>query len=382
MRASATDEAARVQALIGWFATHARVLPWRARVGGAGWNGEPGSAARDPYASLVSEFMLQQTQVSRVVEFFPRFMARFPTVADLAAAPEVEVMAAWAGLGYYRRARHLHAAAKRVVAEFGGRVPASVAELRTLPGVGRYTAGAIASIVFGVPEPALDGNVARVLLRLQGEDLVPDATETTAYLWEVAGRHVAAAVDFTPGGAGVWNEALMELGATVCVPPPAEPRCGDCPLAASCRARASGTQGQIPRPKARAKVMRLHVAVIVIRDREGRIRLEQRGEKGLWAGLWQPPTIEQARAIPESEVAALAAMRGGGAPQRVGGVGQFTHQLTHRYLAVTVYAAAAVACRVKAKAGTWADAGQLASLGLSTMHHKAIESARTRVDRR
>lgn len=365
-----------MQALIDWFAAHARVLPWRA---GAGRDGALGSAARDPFASLVSEFMLQQTQVSRVIEFFPRFMARFPTVADLAAAPEVEVMAAWAGLGYYRRARHLHAAAKRVVAEFGGRVPAGVDELRTLPGVGRYTAGAIASIVFGVPEPALDGNVARVLLRLEGEDLAPDAKETTVHLWDVAGRHARAASDSAPGGAGAWNEAIMELGATVCVPPPAEPRCGHCPLAASCRARANGTQGQIPRPKARAKVTRLNVAVVVIRDGRGRIRLEQRGETGLWAGLWQPPTVEKAGTIPASEVAALAAMRGGGVPRRVG---RFTHQLTHRLLAVTVYSAAAGACRVKAKAGTWADAGQLAALGVSTMHQKAIESARIRDDRR
>lgn len=218
-------DAAMARALEQWFAGAARSLPWRA-LGPDGW--------RDPYAVLVSELMLQQTQVARVVERFGAFMRRFPTVAALAGADEADVIALWAGLGYYRRARHLHAAAKRIVHEHGGEVPRAAAALRALPGVGRYTAGAIASMAMGQRVPLVDGNVARVLMRLEAR--AGDVAQGQAWAWERAGELVSSSTS-----AGAFNEGLMELGATVCVP--GRPRCEACPLAGVVRGACGGATG-------------------------------------------------------------------------------------------------------------------------------------------
>jgi A/G-specific adenine glycosylase len=235
--------------------------------------------------------MLQQTQVSRVVPAFERFVKRFPRPADLAAASEREVLAHWQGLGYYRRARHLHAAARHVAAHHRGSVPTDTASLRELPGVGRYVAGAIASIVSGAREPIVDGNVARVMLRLHGRTDAPDDAATVRWLWERAQEWVDEARD--PSAA---NEGLMELGATVCTP--RSPRCSECPLAARCVARKCGTVDAIPAPKrsasrARARAAWVEMSALVAVHR-GRIALEQRSADGLWAGLWQAPTRDAA----------------------------------------------------------------------------------------
>ena len=193
--------------LLAWYARHARQLPWR----GVG----------DPYAVLVSEMMLQQTQVRRVVEFFPPFLARYPTLEDLAAAPADAVREAWDGLGYYARARNLHAAAREVVATHGGVLPERPEDLRRLPGIGRYTAGAVASIAFGADVPAVDTNAARVLRRALGM-----RRGRPARLWRVAEAMVPR------GRAADWNQALMDLGATVCTA--RAPRCATCPVRTSC----------------------------------------------------------------------------------------------------------------------------------------------------
>jgi len=195
----------RVRALERWFARHARDLPWRRR--------------RTGYRALVAEVMLQQTQVSRVAERYVEFLRRFPTVRGLAEADEQEVLAAWQGLGYYRRARNLHAAARLIVAERGGRIPRTVDGLRQLPGVGRYTAGAIASIVYGAPAPIVDGNVQRVIARWDANDAPPADASTVAETWRRAEDLVGATAR-----PGVLNEALMELGATVCTPVNPMPR--------------------------------------------------------------------------------------------------------------------------------------------------------------
>ncbi|MFG0315432.1 MAG: A/G-specific adenine glycosylase, partial [Phycisphaerales bacterium] len=201
----APDDAALTRALEAWFRASARELPWR-------------TDTRDPYRSLVSELMLQQTQVSRVIEKFGPFLERFPTVEALAAAPEDDVLAAWSGLGYYRRARLLHACAKAIVEHHDGVVPDSLDDLLELPGIGRYTAGAIASMVFGQRAPIVDGNVARVLLRVHNKP-VPQTEKTTIdWAWQRAEELVGACDD-----PAVFNEAMMELGATVCVPK--GPRC-------------------------------------------------------------------------------------------------------------------------------------------------------------
>lgn len=282
LKTPAARDAAMTAALTAWFARARRDLPWR----------PPPGAPRDPYHALVSEFMLQQTQVSRVVGYFSRFIAAFPNVRHLADAPEDRLMALWAGLGYYRRVRNLHASAKAVVERFGGQVPSEVEALTTLPGVGRYTAGAIASIVFGRPQPAADGNVQRVLLRVEGRDLDPSAKSTAGWTWDRAGELVRAAAD--PAS---WTEGLMELGATVCLPPPQRPRCAECPLAAHCVARAKGLEDRIPSPKAKAKLRTVEAHTLVV-QRRGAVMLAPVPAGGLWAGLLAPPTVEAGTAKP------------------------------------------------------------------------------------
>ncbi len=277
-----------VEKVTAWFATPgtARELPWRTR-------------PRDPYIALVSEIMLQQTQASRVAERLPLFLRTFPDVRRLARAPESRILAAWSGLGYYRRARLLHAAAKEVVAHFDGVVPRDVEDLLTLPGVGRYTAGAVSSIVFGERAPIADGNVARVLLRVEGEPMEHGAPATMAWTWDRAERLVRLAKD-----PGAFNEGLMELGATVCTP--RNPRCDACPLARRCRARATGMQASIPAPKRRTKREVAHHAAVVVRDGAGRLLVERRPASGLWAGMWQPPTVETSGRAAGKQVVARA----------------------------------------------------------------------------
>src|SRR5262245_17623780 len=201
--------------LLRWYGRHQRDLPWR--------------ATRDAYAVLVSEFMLQQTQVSRVMGHYPGFLRRYPTVEDLAAAPADAVRESWDGLGYYARARNLHAAARRVADEHDGVFPADPAALRRLPGIGRYTAGAVTSIAFGVDAAAVDTNIARVLGRVFGVRGRRGTTARTNRLWRLAERLVP------PGRAGDWNQALMDLGATICTA--RRPRCPACPVATVCRSR-------------------------------------------------------------------------------------------------------------------------------------------------
>jgi A/G-specific adenine glycosylase len=372
-RTGGDDEIARE--LQAWFPAAARDLPWRTH-------------PRNPYHALVAEVMLQQTQVSRVIERFSAFIARFPRVSDLAAADEGQVLAMWSGLGYYRRARHLHAAARAIIAEHGGVVPSDPAALRALPGVGRYTAGAIASIAFGRAEPIVDGNVRRVLMRLEGR--VFAATDRPGEGDREADRWAWARADELVGAAtqpGVFNEALMELGATVCLPAPAAPRCDDCPWRARCIAKRDGTAGSIPPPKAAARQRTICCICLLARDARGRFAIEQRPATGMWAGLWQLPTIERDGRWPTA--AALrdwAAMRGlslargaGGAGGAGGGrggaepLGEFTHQTTHRLVKFRVLAAVPVACRRKAATRRWVESFD--GLGVSSAQERALALA-------
>lgn len=249
-----------------WDAGHADV-PWR--------------KTRDPYAIWVAEIMLQQTQVATVIPYFERWMIRFPKVENLAAASLNDVLKMWEGLGYYSRARNLHAAAQMIVDDYGGRLPQDVAGLRKLKGVGRYTAGAIASIAFDRPVPVLDGNVIRVFSRLL--DLNEDVTKTQTknYLWQVAG-------DLVPKlRAGDYNQALMELGQTVCLP--ATPRCHLCPISKYCLARSKGTQLERPVRPPRRKTPHYDVCAGVIWREDGRILIAQRPLDDLLGGLWEFP---------------------------------------------------------------------------------------------
>lgn len=265
------------RAIAEWFEGAARDLPWR-RV-------EPKTSSREPYRSLVSEIMLQQTQVSRVLEHFEPFMRTFPTVRALAEASEHEVLKAWTGLGYYRRARSLHAAAKKIVEMHAGSVPSDVEQLMELPGVGRYTAGAIASIVYGKPEPIVDGNVVRVLFRIHGVELPADDARGVDWAWEESQRMVGLARP------DLLNEGLMELGATVCTP--ANPKCEACPTRTWCKAHAAGLQNQIPGPKGAARKREQWHICVIVRDVNLQLLMERRTIGTLWQGLWQVPTIEQ-----------------------------------------------------------------------------------------
>jgi len=228
--------------------------------------------------------MLQQTQVGRVAERFEAFVARWPTAAGLAAATEDQVLAMWQGLGYYRRARRLHEAAKACVARFGGTVPRRAADLVTLPGVGRYTAGAVASIVHGERTAIVDGNVARVLLRVHGRALDPASRSTQDWLWSTAQDLVEQA-----RSAASVNEGLMELGAIMCTP--RTPRCESCPWRPRCVAHRDGTVDRIPVVAAKAVRPTVHWETLVMHDARGLV-LERRSDHGLWAELWQTPTIE------------------------------------------------------------------------------------------
>jgi A/G-specific adenine glycosylase len=264
-RAAPVPVAAVAAPLLAWYRRHRRDLPWR--------------ASRDPYRVWVSEIMLQQTQVDRVKEYFARFLERFPDVRALALAPEREVLKRWEGLGYYRRARQLHAAAKQIVAEHGGEFPRTAAGLRGLPGIGRYTAGAIASIAFGEREPIVEANSRRVIARLAGHG-APVGGAGDEPLWRIAAELVPAR------DPGLFNQAVMDLGATVCTV--TRPLCNKCPLAGSCVARATGRVEAIPSlPRPRA-VKQLRETALVLQAGD-RVVVEQRGEGEWWEGLWDFP---------------------------------------------------------------------------------------------
>ncbi len=253
--------------LLAWYRRQARDLAWR--------------RTSDPYAVWVSEIMLQQTQVATVERYYPRFLAAFPTIAALAAAPEDRVLRLWEGLGYYRRARQLHAAAKKIVAEHGGKLPRDSESVRQLPGIGRYTAGAILSIAFDAREPILEANTIRLLARLNAYSGDIGSTAALKLLWQ-------AAESLLPRrGSGTLNQALMELGSLVCTP--RNPKCGGCPLEALCPTRAAGLQDQIPAPRRQPTMEDVHETAVVIRRRDGAVLLRKCGHAERWAGLWDFP---------------------------------------------------------------------------------------------
>lgn len=289
--------------LLAWFAVERRALPWRAN--------------RDPYRVWISEAMLQQTRVETVIPYFERFLARFPTVGALAEARVDDVLGAWSGLGYYRRARTLHAAARALVERHGGAFPREREQVIELPGVGPYTAGAVLSIAYDLPEALVDGNVARVFARLFELDGVQGARAFEERVWSLARELVPAR-----GGAGDWNQALMELGALVCTP--RDPRCGDCPVRSACKALAAQRVHELPRPKLRRATVEVELELLVDATRAG-LLLEERPETGRMAGLWQLPTIElgaRARIAPLEWPAGARVVLGDA-------VGELAHTITH-----------------------------------------------------
>ena len=272
--------------------------------------------------------MLQQTRVDVVLPYYRHFLRRFPSVRRLAGAPLDDVLAAWAGLGYYRRARMLHAAAREIVREHGGRVPGDVESFHRLPGVGRYTAGAVLSIAFGYPLPVLDGNVARVLSRYDGVAVSYRDPRGARTLWERASTLVPMR------DPGAWNQALMELGATICTP--RSPRCEECPVSGTCRAFLEGRVAELPPPLKRRATVGIRRAVALVEWR-GRWLVE-RLSGALLDGLWEPPGVEL-----EGEEPAGRALRGklaslGITGARLADTGErVTHAITHRRIEVEVW---------------------------------------------
>jgi A/G-specific adenine glycosylase len=288
-------------ALLAWYARVRRDLPWR--------------RTRDPYAVWLSETMLQQTRVETVIPYFLRFLGEFPTIGHLAEAPESRVMTLWSGLGYYRRARMLHAAAKQVALDHGGALPSEVSELRQLRGIGAYTAGAVASIAFGRRAALVDGNVARVLARLFAVEDDVKTSRGLARIWRIAEELVAEG----DGDPGDWNQALMELGATVCVP--RTPRCGVCPAQPWCAGHERGIAELLPRmtPK-KAPIPVNRVAIVLVSSTA--VLLARRRNDVLFGGLWEPPSadgglaelavrlgIDEASLVPAGEVVHLLSHR-------------------------------------------------------------------------
>ena len=298
-------------ALLGWYEREQRDLPWR--------------KTRDPYAIWLSEVMLQQTRVQTVIPYWTRFLAVYPTVEALAEAPLDGVLALWSGLGYYRRARMLHEGAREVATAHRGQFPDTAEGLQAIKGIGRYTAGAIASIAFGRAAALVDGNVARVLARIFAIEDDVRGTAGLARVWSLAEALV-------PGGgaAGSWNQALMELGATTCLPK--NPRCLFCPVRTGCDARAQGKESLLPllAPKAKPKLVR---RLALVATSGGKVLLGRRRAEGLFGGLWEPPLLDaddggDARGRFEALVS-----RRLGPLERLGDV---THVLSHRRLEIEV----------------------------------------------
>jgi A/G-specific adenine glycosylase len=338
------------QSLLRWYDRHRRELPWRARSG----------ERADPYRVWLSEVMLQQTTVATVFSYYDAFLARWPDVAALAAASLDEVLHAWQGLGYYARARNLHACAREIAVRHGGQFPDTEEALLTLPGIGAYTAAAVAAIAFDRPAVPVDGNVERVVARLFAVTApLPDAKSEL--------RRLAASL--APSlRAGDFAQAMMDLGATICVP--RAPKCVLCPLRPSCRATAKGIQDSLPARRARAeRPVRYGVAFWVLRA-DGAVLLRRRPERGLLGGMMEVPSTEWRGApwsVDEAKSHAPLAARWRPIPDRV------RHTFTHFHLELSVLAGSVRAAN--AEGCVWVPADRLGDYALPSLMRKVIAHA-------
>lgn len=296
--------------LIAWYLQNRRALPWR----------ETGN----PYAIWLSEVILQQTRVAQGTPYFLAFMEAFPTVHHLAAAPEEKVLRLWQGLGYYSRARNLHAAAKHIAFDCGGCFPGDYAGLLKLKGVGEYTAAAIASIAYGENVPVVDGNVYRVLARYFGIETDISSSRAKKEFTAVAAAHLPN------GQASLYNQAMMEFGALQCIPK--NPPCLLCPLQEGCVAFNTGNVGSLPVKLKKTKVVARYFNYIVVKDIAGNVAIEKRTEKGIWHNLYQFPLIETDTQAEEDEVVHLITERFTGVP--VLAADTIVHKLSHQHLSI------------------------------------------------
>ena len=333
--------------IVSWQRSHGRSeLPWQ--------------NTRDPYRVWLSEVMLQQTQVSTVLGYFSRFLQRFPTVADLAAAEQDEVLGLWSGLGYYSRARNMYRCAQEVVARFGGEFPGTAAELETLPGIGRSTAAAIASFCFGERVAILDGNVKRVLARFLGfeGDLASGANERA--LWNLATLQLPP--EESRKDMPAYTQGLMDLGATVCTP--RKPTCMLCPVASDCQANARGEQDRFPVKTRKLRRSAQSIWMLLARDAQGRIWLEKRPASGIWAELYCLPCFDDRAALGTSlPVNSDAELQDAPA---------FVHVLTHKDLHLHPVAWNAPEGAAPSPRGAWFTHDAWAGLGLPAPVRKML----------
>jgi A/G-specific adenine glycosylase len=330
--------------LLAWYDVHARVLPWRSRPG----------MRPDPYHVWLSEIMLQQTTVASVKDYYLKFLRLWPTVADLAAASQDDVLRAWAGLGYYARARNLHACAKQIVSEWGGAFPDTEAELQSLPGIGPYTSAAIAAIAFDRPHAAVDGNVERVVTRLY-------AIETPLPLSKPLIKEKAQAL-VPEKRAGDFAQALMDLGATVCTPRSAN--CLICPWTDECEGRKLGIAGTLPRKLPKAKIPTRQGVVFWIESESGLVLLRRRPEKGLLGGMMEFPSTDWTEQAPEKFIAPVDA-----AWKKL--AGKVEHTFTHFHLRLDVWRATIKKSALpKGQGNRWVKTENLADEALPTLMRK------------
>ena len=350
-----------------WFPKAARDLPWRRTL--------------DPYAVWVSEIMLQQTQVKTVIPYWERWMRELPDVQALSETPEERLLKLWEGLGYYRRVRNMQKAALHIRGNCECAFPRSHAGLMELPGVGRYTAGAIASIAFNEPEPILDGNVIRVLSRVFAIEASTKEKSTLDQLWELAKALVEAAVtlncpDIAPmrlsGPCSALNQSLMELGATVCVP--VEPECGRCPLAQKCQANQKGLVAQLPNAGARQVTVRRSCIAFVVEEK-GRFLVRRREGSLVNGGLWEFPNGEFS-GNESQEAQTLAGACGLIAVE--GPVHSVKHSITRHRIEMKVYLASARGKATSRGNNRWVDLKQLDALPFSSAHRQVLEWIKSR----
>jgi A/G-specific adenine glycosylase len=339
--------------LLAWYRRNARDLPWR--------------RTRDPYHIWLAESMLQQTRIDTALPYYQRFVERFPTVRALADAKLDDVLRLWAGLGYYTRARNLHKAAQIVVSECDGEFPRTAEQLQQLPGVGRYTAGAIASVAFGQPVPVVDGNVRRVLARLFAIEGNIAAAAATRRVWQLAERLVA------PRAPGAFNQALMELGACVCLPK--NPSCPTCPLRKWCSAAAQGIQERLPKRPRKKPVPRVQAAAAAIR-RNGRYLIVKRPARGLLGGLWGLPCIDVRDGEPHAAMLRnhVKEMLGLDVTVRAP-LGRVRHAFSHRLLELHVYRCEARAGRVGRRSDRelrWVSPRRFGDYAFASVDRKAL----------
>ncbi|MCI6587484.1 MAG: A/G-specific adenine glycosylase [Clostridiales bacterium] len=332
------------QTILSWYDQGHRDLPWR--------------RTQDPYRIWISEIMLQQTRAETVVSYYERFLARYPTVQDLASAPEEELLKAWEGLGYYSRARSLQKAAKEIVARYGGQLPADLEKLRALPGIGDYTAGAIASIAFGIPAAAVDGNVERVLCRW---DAIKDEVGTPAVRRQIAARAQALV---PPDRPGAFANAMMEMGATMCTPK--NPKCLLCPVREGCMGFAQGIAQELPR-KAKKKAQRVENRAVLLVFCDNRVLIVKRQEK-LLGGLFVFPDVLE-ESDPARLCQALEALGIRAAYDEK--LGHARHVFTHLIWEMDVHAVVADEM-TQVPGGQWVSRQELAALPLPT----AVKAAR------